>query len=119
MPGLPLHLFSLSGELVELFSAHLESGIHGGNLFIPARKGEYSLLRRIPRQRGSLPALIRQHPARCVLGIGDTSQKKDSLVGLCLPGKCLAQSRPHPKAHGKHSLRIRIKGACMADFFLP
>ena len=79
--GLALHLFSFSGELIELFPAYLQGRVHGRNLIVVSQKAKDCLPDLLLPCRNGRRA---KHRSGHILGVCRLSQKQHGLIGLFL-----------------------------------
>ena len=110
VPGGPLHLSALSGQLIELLSLDLDGGVHGGNLLNVPPEGLQSGLQRL---QSDVHWVGLQHRAGGVLGVGDLAQAQAgqvllfTLAGkLYRPGGPAHKHREHPGGHGVQGARV-------------
>ena len=110
VPGRPLHLSALPGQLVELLSLDLDGGVHGGDLLNVPPEGFQGCLQRL---QSDVCGVGLQHRAGGVLGVGDLAQTQAGQVLLLplagelhRPGGPAHKHREHPGGHGVQSTRV-------------
>ena len=113
--GLPLDLFSLAGQLVQLLAVDFHRRIHGRNLVdLPGELGQYRF--HIGPAYGD--GMFLQRLAGGVLGVGDTAQTQARFIALFRRFKKLHGPGGPAHKHRQNTGGHGVQGAAVANTLL-